>query len=499
MSNIKLDFQPEKLFATKGTLVISIEDQTTPLQLDTLDISNCKKRKQFVEEVAKKHSGIDAEELEQSIMKHAAKILANRNKASKTNEDNQQDDPLEHTSDELKDSALELLKSDKLFDQIARDIGDIGVAGEEKLVLLLYLIMTSRLLDKPLSAIVQGASASGKSFIIETVAKLMPPEALLQAHDFSDQALYYLPPGSLEHKIVISGERIQNQRGKDGFTEDNTKAFREMVASNELRKAVTIKGADGKFKTIIIQQKGPISYLENTTANNIHDEDATRILPLSTDESSEQTQKVIENQRLEAKGQIISESRKLEIIQRHHTMQRLLKPIQVRIPFIDSISLPENSVATRRTYQQLISVIRAVAFLKQYQKVEKTDDATGQKYIEADEIDYARAYDLMNSVLARKYSSLNQQSHDLLCKIRDNTKDNGNGYFTQADCEKWCGVSNSTVRRRLKPLIFAGVVLVDEGNKPYRYKVEHPELADHIDLKLSLPGDIAERVAIMSE
>jgi hypothetical protein len=118
-----------------------------------------------------------------------------------------------------------------------------------------------------------------------------------------------------------------------------------MVASGELKKAVTVKGQDGKPRTVLIHQPGPIAYLESSTATNIHDEDATRLLPLATDESASQTKRIIEAQRHEAKGQTISESKHSEIIDRHHTLQRLLQPIQVRIPYIDSISLPTTPEA----------------------------------------------------------------------------------------------------------------------------------------------------------
>ena len=184
----------------------------------------------------------------------------------------------------------------------------------------------------------------------------------------------YLPSGSLVHKIIISGERVNEHRSKDGYAEDNTKAFREMVASGELIKAVTVKGNDGK---------------------------------------------------------------------------------------------------------------------------PKTDESSGLEYIEADEVDYSIAYGLMIKVLSRKYSPLNQQSRDLFNKIMERIGTDTE--FTQKDCEQWCGLSNTTIRRRLWPLESAGIITVNKDNKPYRYKVEHPELADVADLSLPLPEDIAERIAIMSE
>ena len=103
----------------------------------------------------------------------------------------------------------------------------------------------------------------------------------------------------------------------------------------------------------------------------------------------------------------------------------------------------------------------------------------------------------MNTVLARTYLPLNQQSRDLMQRVLEHT--NTNTDFTQKDCEQWCGLSNTTVRRRLSPLESSGIVTVNKENKPFRYKVEHPELADVADLSLPLPEDIAERIAIMSE
>jgi hypothetical protein len=495
MSEIRIEFTPSKPHSTKGTLVI-YDGSELPMGSDVLDIANSKKRNQFIKQVLEDYPAISEEDLDRWILQEVARILDNR---LKTGQDSSIDpvEILNATPKEVKDAALEMLKSKTLFDQISADITTIGVAGEEQLKGMIYVIMTSRFLDKPLSAIVQGASASGKSFIIETVAKLIPPEALLQAHDFSDQALYYLPSGSLIHKVVISGERVNEHHGKDGYAEDNTKAFREMVASGELRKVVTIKGPDGRPETVTIHQPGPISYLESSTAANIHDEDSTRLLPLVTDESASQTKKIIEAQRQEAKGQGASESKREEIIQLHHTLQRLLKPLTLRISYIDSISLPETNIATRRTHEHLKSVIKSVALLRQYQKQIQRDKTTGQEYMEADEIDYKIAYGLINVVLARTYSPLNQQSRDLLRIVLEHIEPDTD--FTQKDCEQWCGLSNTTVRRRLNPLTWAGIVTADESTKPYHYKISHPELAEVADLNLPTPEHIAERIAIISE
>jgi len=187
---------------------------------------------------------------------------------------------------------------------------------------------------------------------------------------------------------------------------------------------------------------------------------------------------------------------------RHHAMQRLLKPLMVRIPYIDSISLPENHVATRRTYSQLRYAIASVAFLRQYQKETRHDPATRGEYIDADEVDYEVAYRLMSSVLARKYSPLNHQSRTVLDIILAHTMPSIGGAdhaeFTQADCEGWTGLSNPTVRRRLGPLVAAGILSVNDSGKPYRYTVKDADLAKTIDLSLPSPEQIGEQMALMA-
>ncbi len=502
---VKLDFQPDKRYSTKGTMIVYSEDESTslPLCCDTFDIANEKRRKSFVNKLTKEYPGIAAKKVEQALLEHVVRIITDRRKAGEKTDNKQDINMLEITPQEVKGSATEALKSNNLFEQISADITSIGVAGEEELALILYIIMTSRLLEKPLSAIIQGASSSGKTFIIETIAKLMPPEEVVQAHDFTDQVFYYMEEGSLQHKVVISGERLHEHHTKDGDAQDSTKAFREMVSSGYLRKAVTIK-VGGELTSKIIEQPGPIAYIESTTATAIQDEDATRLLPLVTDESAEQTQMVMEMQKREAKGAKVNVAKQQKIIQRHHTIQRLLKPYAVRISYIDSISLPQTNIATRRTFGHLVSVMKAVALLRQYQKdVKHNTDGAG--YIEADGTDYKITYRLMKKILARTYSPLNQKSKDLLDVLLLKTKpeaDNPAGVyktFTNQDCQNWTGLSEPTIRRRLGPLVWTGIVGVDKSGKPFQYRVEKPELVESVDIGLPSPEDIAERIAIMSE
>lgn len=488
---------------TKGTLIAKRNGDT--VMVDTLDLAKESSRAQFIKKTTKKYPEADIEEIKEQLEKHIIAIAFELIQQSKvvveaSTRGKDEVDPLDTTPQEVIDAAFEVLTSKNLFELISTDIEALGIAGEEQLVQTLYIIMTSRLLEKPLSAIVQGASSSGKSYIIETVAKLIPPEFAVLAHDFTEQSFYYMEKGSLMHKVVVAGERLHDSNGRDGQAKDSSKAFREMVGSGVLRKAVTIKGTDGKHQTELIEQPGPIAYVESTTATAIHDEDSTRLLQLATDESSGQTQVILEAMKKEAKGQTADEMQKKEIIQRHHTMQRVLRPLKVRIPFIDRISLPEGSIATRRAFRQVISMIESVALLRQYQKTK--ENSGGFEYIDADQEDYRIAYRLINSVMSRMYAPLGQKSIELLNVVMEETKneeadaDYKYQCFTNQDCQRWIGVSEATIKRRLSPLAWEGIVTVDKDNKPYRYRVEKPELVKSVDVGLPHPDELAEKTEI---
>ena len=125
---------------------------------------------------------------------------------------------------------------------MAADIELAGYVGEPRNKKLAYLIGTSRRLSKPLSAIFRAQSGCGKSFLMETVAELMPPEDVHYFSRLTPQALYYLEPDALTHKLLIVDER-------DG-SEEAEYPIRTLQTRRVLKLAVPIKDPNsGKIKT----------------------------------------------------------------------------------------------------------------------------------------------------------------------------------------------------------------------------------------------------------
>jgi hypothetical protein len=352
------------------------------------------------------------------------------------------------------------------MDELAEDIAQLGVAGETGLAIAEYIIGTSRKLDKPLAGGNKSTTATGKSKVLETIISLLPPEDVLVATDITQNALYYLPPGSLRHKLVVVGERKHMGTQDDAASANGTLALREMLSRGCLDKLVPMKSEGGQICTQRIHQPGPIAYLETTTEQEIFEEDATRMLSLATDESAEQTAAIMQLQAKQAAGRTISEDAREAIRDKHRTAQRLLKKCTVRIPFAEKLLLPQHKVIARRAFPQLLGFIEAVALLRQLQKTAHDDG-----HIVATTKDYEITYRLMTPILRRAFSPMSERALGLFGVIRGNTKPSEE--FDRADCSRLAGVGLTEVRNRLALLVESGMVEQVSGGRGvrYRYKI----------------------------
>lgn len=260
--------------------------------------------------------------------------------------------------------AREMLLDPDLFDRIAEDLVTIGIVGEQRLAMTTYLVATSRMLSQPLSQLIQGLSSAGKSHVINKAGSLFPPESVLHATDLTPNALYYMSPGALIHTVVLGGER---SRLENNARAESTRALREMISEGQIQKVVTQRGPSGELETQRIWQPGPIAFIESTTLGKIFDEDANRMLLLSTDESSAQTKRVIQAQAAAAARPPLDVS---EIILRHHALQRLLEPCHVLVPFAEAlyVTLPTSRPEARRVMSHILRLIATVTLLRQYQR-----------------------------------------------------------------------------------------------------------------------------------
>lgn len=368
------------------------------------------------------------------------------------------------------EDAMGMLQSPNLIDLILSDVKDMGLAGDDDVALAVYVIATSRLLDKPLAGIVQGASSSGKSYTISTVAKLIPDEAKIEAHYLSPKSLYHMADDALVHKFVVGGERARRQ---DDEQADATKALREMLADGVLRSVVT-EQISGRQVAKPFEKRGPIAYVESTSAATIFSEDANRCLLLHTDESEDQTRRIIASSARRASDDATVKVNVADFhLPVHHALQRLLKPYPVRVQFAPILAkyFPTGRIEARRAWPHLLSAIQTVALLRQYQK------PPVDGVLVADLTDYAVALRVVKPSLNRLRGGVDAQVRRLWKAIQEKS---GGDDFTPTQAGGWIGGRQSDINGRLR--VLADLEFLDQtqehrGSLPAKYKV-NPNAGD---------------------
>jgi len=376
------------------------------------------------------------------------------------------DDPrvaeLDKMPQEVRTEAEEFLRDPRLLERVAEDITALGVVGENENKLILYLVGTSAQLPRPLAAITRGASSSGKSFLTEQVAKLFPPEVVLNATSLTTNALYYFESGTLRHRWVVAGER---SRREDDETAEATRALREMIEAGKLAKAVPVKVGE-RIVTQLIEQPGPIAYTETTTLGEVFEEDQNRCLILSTDEGDGQTRLVLEATALAAAGRSSPDAERVR--QRHYAVQRMIPQVDVVIPFAGAVAehYPRGRVECRREFRHLLQLVKASALLHHLQR-----ERDAAESVVANLDDYKVAERLARKPFEAAARGISEGARTYLAQLRERF---GDRVFTTADAVALGGLPRRTLSGRLKELNGAGVLEQTEaprGRVPAKWKL----------------------------
>jgi Domain of unknown function (DUF3854) len=350
----------------------------------------------------------------------------------------------------------------RILDKVADEVRSRGLVGEERLAQTLYLVLTSRLLDKQVSAGVKGHSASGKSYTVETVTKFFPPECYLEFTAMSEKALVFSTE-EYSHRTIIVYEVVAL---REGIEDDMTRYFiRSLLSEGRIKYDVTVRGADGDFTTKRIVKEGPTNMVFTTTKTKVHAENETRILSLGTDDSSEQTARVLLELTVEERGgSDLSEWQKL---------QRWLADAEhrVTIPYARALveKIPPVAVRLRRDIGSLLALIRSHAVL--HQATRKRDEH-GRIIAELD--DYAVVRELIADIMAEGVgSTVSETVRQTVAAVADIATPEGIQLRPLADHLK---LDKSNVSRRLQKAADGGYVrnLEDKKGLPGRWVIGDP-------------------------
>ncbi len=379
---------------------------------------------------------------------------------------------VQHPSPEPVLDPPDLARDLRILDRFAAAVVLRGVVGERATAQLLYLVLTSRLLDQQVSVVVKGHSASGKSFTTETVLAFFPPSAYLAKTAMSQRALIYMPD-DFAHRTLVLFEAVALREG----VEDDMTAYlvRSLLSEGRIEYQVTVRDKDGGgFTTKNIVKQGPTNLILTTTKTRIHAENETRVLSLATDDTREQTARVFRA--------LADETRRHVDLDEWRALQSWLANTEhrVTIPYARSLveAIPPVAVRLRRDVGALLALIRSHAILHQLNR-----DSDGDGRVVATLDDYAVVRELVHDLLAEgvgaTVSSEVRATVDVLATL-EGAHTNG---VTVTLLAAALDLDKSTVSRRLRKARDGGyaVNLEESRGKPARWKTGDP-LPDRCEL-----------------
>jgi hypothetical protein len=238
-----------------------------------------------------------------------------------------------------------------------------------------------------------------------------------------------------------------------------------------------------------------------TTSSTIDEELANRCLVLAVDEGREQTQAIHQQQRLaetrEGQRQLAAQAR---IRRLHQNAQRLLRPLEVYNPYAPQLTFTSDKTRLRRDHARYLALIRAIAFLHQYQRRVYREDldqrfplpkpsggeSQGEgaeeviEYINVLPTDIILANRLIAEILGRTLNDLSPRTRELLTLLhgfvdqqcREHAISQRDFRFTRRQLRESIGWSDFPLRMHLARLVQLEYLLVHRGQRGRQFVYE---------------------------
>jgi DNA primase len=468
----------------------------TSKYLDNVDLYSARSRSLFAGQLSHVLN-LETVRIEKDLIKIVEYLEEERDRNLLTTEKE-----IPELTEEEKKLGMDFLTDPELFNRIVSDTEVLGYVGEVINKQLIYLAASSRKLPDPISVIVVSQSAAGKSYLIDTVKKLIPPEEVVSMTSLSDQALNYLDKDALLHKFLVMGEAVHSEAVEH--------QIREMLSAHELSRLVTMKDPKtGALSSRMVRKEVIVSAVMSTTNNNINPENASRSFVVNTDESESQTRAIHRAQRKKYSVERFTEREKQIplIISTHHAAQRLLTMRVIVNPFAEALDFPSALMRSRRDHERFIDLIACVCFLRQFQK-EAESTNNGVTYIKCDLTDYRTAYEIMTHILPSTLTSFPKSALELYETLREVIKKKAGEEglsavevsVTQRELREQAGMSQMFVKRNMRVLSDYEYVITagspgPRGRKSYRLIAD--EAIRLIDLSvIPTPEEIGARVKL---
>lgn len=283
----------------------------------------------------------------------------------------------------------ELAREPGILAAFADELRARSFVGSTQTAQLVFLVMVSRLLPRPVSLVLRGLSSAGKSYTVESVLPFFGPTAYLNRSGMSDRALVYTDE-DFRHRMIYIAEA-------EAIAGDGLSAYflRTLISENRIVYEVVEK-VDDQHVTRQIVKPGPTGLILTTTRLRLHAENETRMLSLTVSDDPSLTRQIMRAIALrddEAQPQAPEAWRALQRWLELAGERRVVDADGFLLALADLV--PVVAVRLRRDFMLVRSLIHAHAILHQ---ASRERDAGGRIVATLD--DYAAIRELVNHIVS---------------------------------------------------------------------------------------------------
>jgi hypothetical protein len=369
-----------------------------------------------------------------------------------------------------------LAEEPDILGRFAEELARSGVAGEERTAKLLYLAVTSRLLEKPVSVALKGPSSGGKSYVVERVFSFFPESAYYALTAMSDRTLAYSEE-PIKHRFLVIYEAAEMS---GAFA---TYLMRSLLSEGCVRYETVEKTSEG-IKPRLIEREGPTGLVLTTTAVKLHPENETRLLSLTVTDTQDQTRAVM--------ASLAEEAGEAELnLATWHALQVWLESAEQRvwIPYAKKLAelIPPVAIRLRRDFGAVLNLIRAHALLHQTTRERDTEG----RIVATIEEDYAAVRELVADLVSEGIEATVPETIRKTVEAVMRLREDSNGEpVTVAELARELKLDRSAVSRRVRNAKDRGYLrdLEDNPRKPSRL-IPGDDLPDDLQI-LPKPEDV---------
>ena len=394
--------------------------------------------------------------------------------------------------EDLSEKAV-LMGSKDILTEVVGHCSAMGIVGEEHNIKLIYLALTSRVLDKPISMAIKGTSSAGKSYILKILLAFFPISAYFDISSMSDKALFYTEE-SFEHRFLIICEAV-------GLSSEFISYLIRTLLSEGQIKHMTVESTEHGNQGKSLEKKGPTGFITTTTQIQLHPENETRLVSIDISDDRDQTKRII-IKIAESSMELEKEKPSLEDFIDYQVWIEKMGNKEVVIPYAKVLAeqTQPSAVRLRRDFSVLLSLIKIIAILYQQQR---EIDANGSIVATLD--DYALAYDLLSvkinegtesstkliirETVAVVHKLLNSGDSSLVGTFIDKNN-NRQSFLDNKTIANAVGLDTSSTSRRVTQAIKLGYLENLETQRGKRSKIVLGKIIPKDDSILPLPEDL---------